>query len=100
MELYKNIMADPFLQGLALAVLGALGVGLAAIWKALTAAIVRALNQLAPGHTGDDRALVAKVRRHEGRGKVESLMLTMAPGMAIEREVRKRASQVPPVEDE
>ncbi len=100
MELYKTIMADPFLQGLVLAVLGGLGAGLAVIWKALTRAIVRALDQVAPNHRGDDRALVAKVRQHEGSGKVESLMLTMAPGMAIEREVRKRASQVPPQDHE
>ena len=58
MELYKVVMADPFLQGLVLAVLGTLGAGLAVIWKARTRAIVRFLDQV-----GVDDDEQAKLRR-------------------------------------
>ena len=54
---YKAIMDDPFLAAIVVGVTGAVGVGLMAIWKALTALIVRALNQVAPDHVGDERAL-------------------------------------------
>lgn len=79
-------------------VLAAVGTGLGLIWKALVAAVVRALNQLAPDHIGDDRALVAKVRRHGGRGRVDALMTTMAPGSLIEHQMKMRVS-IPPEDD-
>lgn len=89
-------MDDPVLAGIVLAVLGVAGEGLRRVWTALVAAIVRALDQLAPDHTGDDAELVVKVRQHGGRGRVDSLMTTMAPGSLIQRELARRKTTVPP----
>ncbi len=93
---YKSIMEDPFLAAIAVAVIGTVGSGLALIWSSLTKAIVRALDKLAPDHIGTDTELVAKVRKHQGNGKVESLMLTMAPDSAIKTQVEARKSMRPP----
>lgn len=96
MDAWKSLMEDPVAAGIVLAVLGAFGAGLAVIWKALTRAIVRALNQVAPSHVGDDLALMTKVRRHEGRDRVDSLMTTMAPGFVIKRQMTIRQDSIPP----
>lgn len=94
---YKAIMDDPVLAGIAMAILATVGSGLALIWKALTKCIVRALDKLAPEHTGTEVELVAKVRKHEGRGKVEALMLTMvAPILDHARRKRLPESQERP----
>ena len=89
MELFNTIMENPYLAAVALAI----GVGLAAIWKALTAAIVRALNRVATGHNGSDDELGDKVRHYDDqstvRGKVESAIISRVPGAVIQRQVAK-----------
>lgn len=87
MELYKTIMADPFLQGMALAVVTAVGGGLALIWRAATRAIVRSLNQVA-NDEDDDQETVRKVRQHN------SLMRTV-PATVIISQAKLRNSKAP-----
>ncbi len=93
---YKTIMDDPFLAGIVITLVATVGSGLALIWKALTKAIVRALDKLAPEHTGSEIELVRKVREHEGGGTMDSIMLAIAPGSAISRQLKARHSGKPP----
>ncbi len=92
---WQAVMDDPMLAGMVVATLGAIAAGCGLMWKALVGAVVRALDQLAPGHKGDEQELIRKVRQHSGQGRVENLMTTIAPGFAIERQMKIRASMVP-----
>ena len=93
MELFKMVMNDPYMMPVAVAI----SVGLAAIWKAITAAIVRALNRVATDHDGDDDELVTKIRDYDDqstvRSRVESSVLSRMPGAVIQRQVVKHKEQ-------
>ncbi len=97
---FQSIMDDPVVLGIVLAAIGTLATGLRLVWNALIGAIVRSLNQLAPAHTGDDAELVTKVQRYKGNGKIDHLMVTMAPKTTINREVQRLHSVDPPPEDD
>jgi hypothetical protein len=86
---YKTIMDDPILASMVVAVLGAVGLGLKKVWDALVEAVVRALDQVAPDHTGNEQELVAKVRQFSGHGKVASLMTTVAPESTIKKKINE-----------
>lgn len=88
MDLYNDIMADPFLQGLVVAIVGSVGAGVALIWRAATRAIVRALDQVA-NDDDDEVETVRKVRQHN------SLMRTI-PATFIADQAKLRHSTRPP----
>lgn len=88
MELFDAVMKNPYLAPAVLA----FGAGVAVMWKALVAMVVRILGQVASEHDDDDD-LVVKVKEFKDhstiRGRMESAAVSWVPSAVVKRQVVK-----------
>ncbi len=94
MDIFNAIKDEPMLLAAAVGALTVVGSGLRVLFNALVALAVRALDQVAPDHSGDRESLLTKVRdlddQSTPRRKIESLMLSRMPGTIIDAAIIKR----------